>query len=352
MKKSRALTALSAISLAGVVAAAGGGTLGTAAGADAGPAAVHQYPHVTGHMTLGEIRKNPAFKGFSWYVVPTENPSGLGGLTVNQFDPLAGWHDPNTIIQGYNFVIDLVNGGLKIWHPLYTKAEIRATPSKARAGLWFIPGDPNKPLAILVPGGGFQEVETMQEGFPTAKVLHARGYNVAILKYRVNPNGGSGKIGAGHVNPVERHANQDMAAAMNLIKVHESAWHVSLANYSVWGASAGGVVAADWAALSGPNTATSSGFAQPAVVVNQYTPPGNIKVSAALPPFFITDCADDKTVAPAAVKAEAAQFKAAGAVYEYKRYPTGGHGFGVGVNTPAHGWYKLAIKFWNDHLTS
>jgi acetyl esterase/lipase len=354
MTKSRALTVLSALSVAGALSLSG--VTGTAAptaavAATAAPTVIHHYPYVNENMTFAKILKDPAFAGFSRYVVPTEDPiqtDGIKYMTIRQFVPIVGWHDPKTMAGGLNFIISEVNSGLKIWHPLYSQAEIAANPTKKNAGLWFIPGVPNQPLAVIAAGGAFQDVESIQEGFPLAKVLHARGFNVAILKYRVQPRGGKG--GQGTVSPAEQHADRDMLAAMTLLKRHAAAWHISLSNYSVWGASAGGALVSDWVALSGPNTATTDGFNQPAVVVNEYTPPYNINVSASLPPFFITDCADDQTVSPAAVKAEAAQFKAAGAIYEFKRYPTGGHGFGIGVGTSANGWFRLAIAFWRAHM--
>ena len=153
------------------------------------------------------------------------------------------------------------------------------------------------------------------------------------------------------MSPAEEHADEDMVAAMKLLRDNAGAWHVSLGGYSVWGSSAGGMIMSRWAALDGPNSAKASGFAEPAVVVNAYTPPQEITVSAALPPYFITDAADDQTVSPAAVAQFAAALKAAGGVVEFKRYPAGGHGFGTGAGTSASGWADLAVAFWQAHLT-
>jgi acetyl esterase/lipase len=254
--------------------------------------------------------------------------------------------------DGLNFMIDEVNAGETLWHPLYATAEVAADPSKKAAGLWFIPGDPGKPLAVIAAGGAFRAVESVQEAFPLAEELHGLGYNVAILKYRVNPQAGQGNGGQGTMSPAEEHADEDMVAAMKLLKANAAAWRISLHGYSVWGSSAGGMIVSRWAALDGPNTAKASGLAEPAVVVNAYTPPQEIKVSASLPPYFITDAADDQTVSPAAVAQFATALKAAGGVVDFERYPTGGHGFGIGVGTSASGWVGKAVAFWKAHMTS
>jgi acetyl esterase/lipase len=210
--------------------------------------------------------------------------------------------------------------------------------------LWFIPGDPGKPLAVIAAGGAFRAVESLQEAFPLAEELHGMGYNVAILKYRVQPQAAS-------TSATEANADADMAAAMKLLKTHAGDWHVSFRNYSVWGRSAGGMIVSTWAALDGPNSAGANCFGEPAVVVNAYTPSQAINVSAALPPYFVTDAADDQTVSPTAVAQFAAALAAAGGVVEFEQYPTGGHGFGTGAGTSADGWVSLAVAFWRAHMT-
>jgi acetyl esterase/lipase len=319
------------------------------------PKVLHSYPHLTVNTTWAQVIDDPAFAGFGAYMAPTEDAAqtaGLKAVSIKVIGPFIGWKDPQTMADGLNFMIDEVNAGQTLWHPLYTAAQIAADPTKKAAGLWFIPGDPGKPLAVITAGGAFRAVESVQEAFPLAGQLHALGYNVAILKYRVNPKTGQGSAGQGTMSPAEEHADEDMVAAMQLLKANATAWGISLRGYSVWGSSAGGMIVSRWAALDGPNTAKASGFAEPALVVNAYTPPQEFKVSASLPPYFITDAADDQTVSPAAVATFAAQLKAAGGIVEFERYPTGGHGFGTGAGTSANGWVAKAVAFWKAHVTS
>jgi acetyl esterase/lipase len=356
--------------------------LGVAAGASATtatkktpttsqPKLVHSYPHLTATSSFGEVLDNPAFAGFALYMTPTEDPSAVPILPHYKLPDVAPrfgqvW-DPQTLADGLNFVVDQVNAGRKVWYPLYSDKEIAADPSKKTAGVWFFPGDPKKPLAIIAAGGGFRAVASIQEAFPHAQKLHELGYNVAVLKYRVNTALGQGQTtqtttsspttqttqAQGQTDQTQKNvaidrANEDMATAMKMLRDKARAWHISFANYSVWGSSAGGEVMTAWASKG----AKANGFGPPTVVVGAYTPPEQIKVSSAFPPYFATDAVDDKVVSPANVAASVDQLKAKGVAVKYDRWPGGGHGFGLGVGTPAAGWIKDAIAFWKSHMTN
>jgi acetyl esterase/lipase len=334
------------------------------------PKETHTYPHLTSSTTFGEILDNPAFAGFAQYILPSEvpaqveamKPAPLGILHVAAAD-LKSW-EPRTMVDGLNFVIDQVNAGQQVWYPLYSAKEIAADPTKKSAGMWFFPGDPNKPLAVVAAGGGFRSVASIQEGFPYAQKLHELGYNVALLKYRVNSTSSANSqttsttvAGAttttipqaqqnAQKNAAVKTAVADMAAAMKLLKSNEKAWNISFDNYSVWGSSAGGELMTAWASKG----AKANGFPQPTVVVGAYTPPEQIKVSKSFPPYFATDAVDDPTVSPAGVAANVAALKGAGADVKFEQFPSGGHGFGLGTGTPAAGWLNDAVAYWQAHM--
>jgi acetyl esterase/lipase len=277
-------------------------------------------------------------------------------------------------------MIDQVNTGETIWYPLYSDSDIAADPTKKNAGMWYIPGDPDKPLAVIAAGGGFRSVTSLQEAFPHAQKLHEMGYNVAILKYRVTADqgqgGGQGQgqppataqsadppqqdqgqgQGQGQQDPhsqddaIQRDSD-DMAALMTKIRDNADAWHVNLHDYSVWGSSAGGQLMSAWAS-DGPYSAKTHGFDKPAVVVDAYTPPRGFDVSATFPPSFVTVGADDTTAGAGNVDKMVDQLKADGVPVDYARYPSVGHGFGLGTGTSAAGWLDRAVAFWQQHMPS
>jgi dienelactone hydrolase len=344
------------------------------------------YPHVAASTTFAQIEDNPAFAGFSTFMLPAEASGTVAALRVASIGVLhtavkeLQYWDPQTIVNGYNFLIDEINSGVEIWHPIYTAKQIAADPTKKNTGMWFFPGGPGKPLAIIAAGGGFQAVTSLQEAFPHAQQLHEMGYNVAILKYRVvaQPNNGQGqtqgqgqsppssqnsqtspssqppqsaaqksKIAAAQTKTIEQD-NKDTAAMMALIRKNAKAWHVSFKNYSVWGSSAGGQLLSAWAA-SGPSDATSHGFPKPAVVVDAYTPVRGFKVTKAFPSTFLAVGSEDTTAGVAPVTAMAKQLKADHVPVELKVYQGVGHGFGLGTGTSAAGWLQTAVQFWKAH---
>lgn len=57
------------------------------------------------------------------------------------------------MVDNVNFLIDRVNKGDQPFFPLYSPAEVDADPSLRAAGLFFIPGETNAPLAVVMAGG-------------------------------------------------------------------------------------------------------------------------------------------------------------------------------------------------------
>jgi acetyl esterase/lipase len=336
------------------------------------PRAPHTYPHITATTTFADIIDDPAFAGFGMYMSPAEDSATVQALRAANIevlhaavDDLKNW-EPQTIVDGLNFMIDQVNTGETVWYPLYNDKDTSTDESKKSAGMWFIPGDPNQPLAVVAAGGGFRSVESLQEAFPYAQQLNEKGYNVAILKYRVNPpppsegppTSGQSTAGStpgsspgdGDQEQAIQRATDDMAAAMRILRDNPDIFPVSLRNYSVWGSSAGGQVVSAWAG-DGSNGANAHGFDQPAVVIDAYTPVRGFEASKTFPPLFDVFNADDP-IGSTGTDAFVDQLKANGAPVEEEKFPAGGHGFGLGVGMLAAGWLDRAVDFWHAHVKS
>ncbi|WEH13057.1 hypothetical protein [Streptomyces sp. VNUA24] len=307
-----------------------------------------EFAHLSTTSTFADIVNHPAFAGFGDYMVPWESgeyAEVTRPLTVEALAPHLGAWDPRTMVDGLNFLVDQVNQGRTIFHALYGESEIAAEPSKATAGMFFVPGAPGSPLAFVAAGGGFTSVASIQEAFPHAKALHALGYNVAVLKYRI------GKEDHDDVSVPLARANEDMARAMGLLAEHADSWGVSLDGYSVWGSSAGGRLVSSWG-TDGPLGARAHGFHGPAAVIAAYpgTPFG--PYSASFPPYFVTVAADDEVISVPEVDRLVDDLRAIGVAVDYHRTDSGGHGYGLGVGTPADGWLDDAVAFWRSHATA
>lgn len=308
------------------------------------PKVTHDYPRIEPTTTFAEIAAHPAFEGFGPYMDLQEAGEGVEltrNVTVELIGAVRDNWDTQTMLDGLNLMVDLVNEGETVFYPLYTDEEIADDPSKATAGMFFVAGDPGAPLAVVAPGGGLGAVVSIQEGFPHAVALHDRGYNVAILKYRIVPDIDLSDTAL--FESAQANAADDLGRALELLDERG----VDLDGYSVWGSSAGGGIVLAWGA-DGPLGAEDHDLELPATVVGAYPAPW-FEPTADFPPTYVVMAEDDDTIPVARVDDFVDELVGLGVTVEYQRVASAGHGFGVGVDTDAAGWVELAADFWDEH---
>lgn len=219
------------------------------------------------------------------------------------------------------------------------------------------------PFALLVPGGGYEMICSFIEGGPIAKRLNAMGVSVFILYYRV-------KSKARFPAPQD-----DLARAVREILMNADRYMVETERYSVWGASAGGHLAASfgteslgWKKYNLPKPGATVLIYPVISMENGITHPGSrkallgtspspelvravsvdLQVTADYPPTYIW-CGDaDQTVSPENTKRMADALEAADVPYLCEVFPGAGHGIGPGTGTSAEGWINRAVDFWRE----
>lgn len=128
---------------------------------------------------LDTIKDDPAFSGYSNLLFPRGRTAGL---RLREASRLLSYHSyvmPKESAEVLNYMKDEVLKGKKIFYPLKT-----ASNGRPVAGLFFFRGKPDAPFAIICPGGGFQYVGAIHEGFPIAKFLAGKGINAFVIVYR------------------------------------------------------------------------------------------------------------------------------------------------------------------------
>lgn len=292
------------------------------------------YAHIRTDDSVRHMVNHPAFKGFGRYLLPWDNGSSDDDRPLNHVGSLMPYHshvDPNVVVAAVNHMIDQVNDGGTIFHDFYTEQQKREDPAKASTGLFFFKGQPSAPFAIVCPGGGFAYVGSLHEGFPIAMALSQKGYNAFVLRYRT---GGGLR------------ATEDLAAAISYVFENADRLGVSVADYSLWGFSAGARMVGN-IALDGIASFGGDDLPKPRMVVIAYT--GHTIFSGKFPPTFITVSEDDGIVNVSVVDKRVQNLRNAGIEVEYRKYKNAGHGFGLGVGTDAEGWIEYAIQFWEKH---
>ncbi|MGM9522678.1 MAG: alpha/beta hydrolase [Oscillospiraceae bacterium] len=271
----------------------------------------------------------------------------------------------------------LISRGHKLIYDVYSPEETALDPAKQKVQLLFYPGELGKPFVIVLPGGGYSVVATLDEGIPIALSYNALGYNAFVLNYRVGEENLRTK-------PV-----QDLAAALTFILKNSSALGVDPNDYALSGFSAGGHLAGLWCtdnhgymnySLPRPNALINAyalnSCSRKAIAIKyglgtkrdlfhaartpvllcgkDYTTEDleefdiSSHISAACPPAYIIHgemdicvyCSDSELMADA--------LDACGVPYILHLVPDTGHAFGNGENTQAQGWLSEATEFWQS----
>ena len=262
------------------------------------------------------------------------------------------------------------------YFPLYTGEECQAAPEKkGRNIVWFPSADKaadSRPFIMLVPGGGFVNVWNLTEGWPVAQQFNALGYHVFILTYQVGVEAAAVK------------AMDDMAKAMEIIRLRKDEFHVNPDRYITCGFSAGGYIVCLWntevgyPAFSLPKPQAcfpiypvtsyrlmdaeewdegddKDAFARSGVGCTMQEACSSCfdipTHTEAFPPTAIFVTEEDKLVDPEHSKCLARSLEHAGIPCRLEAGPTGGHGFADGTGMCMEGWPQRAIE-WYEQLES
>ena len=255
------------------------------------------------------------------------------------------------------------------WYfPLYTEEECAAEPDRRGSSLVWLPSDreeaAGRPWILLVPGGGFENVWNLTEGWPVAAQFNDLGYHVAVLTYQVT----------GDRNLLSREMD-DFARAIDLMRGQGAALGVRWDRYITCGFSAGGYLVCLW-------NVPEEGFARhglpkpqacfpvyPVVTWKEairydpgfgedlfdcptdevpgspYEIPDHVQ---AFPPSAVFVCRDDALVPPENSWMLTEALHAAGIPCRLETGESGGHGFADGTDMCMAGWTERAVRWYES----
>ncbi len=225
-------------------------------------------------------------------------------------------------------------------------------------------GQPHE-VAIICPGGGYGTVCSFIEGIPFAKYLNAKGISAVIVYYRVEEE-------AAYPNPQD-----DLARAVKEVMDRAEEWKLNVKNYSIWGSSAGGHLAASFGTkhmgykkyglpkpcaeiliypvismdpeithLGSKNNLIGEDATQEQIDFASI----DKNVTADYPPTYVWCGDSDQLVPPKNTELMVEALKAAGVPYACDRYPGVDHGVGLATGIAAEGWIENAIMFWKSQM--
>ncbi len=213
------------------------------------------------------------------------------------------------------------------------------------------------PFAVIVPGGAYGMVCSYVEGLPFARTLNRRGYHAIVVYYRV-------KKKARYPAPQD-----DLGQALREIFAHEADWNLDAQNWSLWGSSAGGHLAAsiftEGRYVPKPNAlilvypVITMGAGTHALsrtyLLGREPDPTMIErlsverhITRDFPPTYVWNGTADKSVDPKNSRMLAEALEKAGVPYRHEEFTGVGHGVGLAKGTNAEPWFDHAVSFWEE----
>ena len=238
-------------------------------------------------------------------------------------------------------------------------------PKQYRLKYYPVRDECKHPFALVIPGGGYQMVCSYVEGAPIARELNKRGYAAFVLYYRCGKN-------AKYPAPME-----DVERALQEILTGAETYGIVTDGYSLWGASAGGHLAATMGLTD--KGLVGRGFPAPSALILSYpvitmgdgthigsrkallgNTPSEQEIDLAsvqnhicedASPTFLWYGTADKIVDPQNSEMLAAALKKNNIPYSLQTYPNVGHGVGLGKGLACDGWFDKAVDFWEQYRT-
>jgi acetyl esterase/lipase len=229
---------------------------------------------------------------------------------------------------------------------------------------------------VICPGGGYGMLAYEWEGIEVAKWLNAKGIAAVVLKYRL-PNAKSNITS--HLSPL-----LDAKRALRTVRANAAAWNVRADRIGIMGFSAGGHLAStlltqfdegdkaatdtinrqssrpDFGVLVYPVISMSKpvmhqgsrnnliGTSPTPALATQFS--SELQVKQNTPPTFLIHAMDDVTVPVENSLLFFSAMKEAGVTGELHVYPSGGHGFGLGLGKGAVEHWTRLCEEWLKNL--
>ena len=287
----------------------------------------------TADTKVWDVIDNPAFEDYGRLLFPV-NKTIHKDMTLKDVGGLLSWYSHVNVertVAIVNAIKERAEAGEQIFYNIYTDEEKNVNPTKKDTGLFFFRGMPEGKAAIINAGGGFAYVAAIHDSFPHALELSKKGYNAFALIYRANAQA----------------ACEDLARAIAFIHEQERELEVDVSDYSLWGGSAGGRMAA-WLGSYGTTAFGEAAYPRPGAVIMQYT--GLSEVTGHEPPTYACVGSNDRIAYYGTMENRIQKIRAQGTNAKIAIYGGLPHGFGLGEGTAAEGWLDEAVLFWEENM--
>lgn len=300
---------------------------------------------------MGFFMQHPIFGGFRHMYFNVEDPAlkAIAPVKYKGFQKAQGRAEQiDAALEAFHYLVKAVESGrAKLISDFYAQDVTDRDPYKSHLTGMFYIGDKGKPLAVVVPGGGFISNVTDCEGYPVAMRLHKMGYSVLVVSYPVGK-----QLGETEQEKQGRAAARELAQVIRYLTEHQAQLSINMEDYAIFGFSAGGLMATAFSFANYADCCHRNKLPRPKAIFPMYGLDWNIKAlpqDKGLAVFSIVGRNDEFGFANVEDKLPALK-ETLGAENVTVRIIDGlGHGFGVGSETKVKNWLQEAVAFWEAH---
>lgn len=299
---------------------------------------------------VGYYLQHPIWEGNSEFFVKNASRKevyAISAMTMEGYCGLLG-QNAQVVADGMNYlIVQKREGRVHFVDQLYSSQEIAEDPDKAKTKGILFQGEPGKPMAIVIAGGGFVGVGSYSEAIPVAMELHQKGYSAFVLIYRVNR-----ELHKRTRLEMGNEAAKDILPAVRFLLAHQQEYQYTMDGFSIFGFSAGGLITTAYAFADYPNCCHNHDLPRPAAIFPIYGLHWDLKLheqDQGLAVFSRFGRDDTTGFAAGERLIPLLRQQLGDENVDIVVYDKIGHGFGLGYGTTAEGWLCQAVGFWERH---
>lgn len=300
---------------------------------------------------MGFFMQHPIFGGFKhmYFNVEDNVLKAIAPVKYKDFQRAQGRADQtDAALEAFHYLTGLVEGGrAKLISDFYPPDEINKNPYKSHLTGMFYIGEEGKPLAVVVPGGGFICNVTDCEGYPVAMKLHKMGYSVLVISYPVGK-----QLGETEQEKQGQAAARELTQVIRYLTKHQKQLSVNMEDYAIFGFSAGGLMTTAFSFANYADCCHKNNLPRPKAIFPMYGLDWNIKAlpqDGGLAVFSIVGRNDEFGFAQVEDKLPTLKETLGEENVTVKIIDGLGHGFGIGSETKVKNWLQEAVSFWEMH---
>jgi len=300
---------------------------------------------------LSFMMQHPIFDGYRHMFMNMEDPVLRAFAPAKYRDFLKSQgreKQMKTALEAFNYLVRAVEEGqAELVTGIHDAESIRERASRTHLTGMLYHGQAGKPLAVIVPGGGFISNVTDWEGYPIAMALHRMGYSAFVVSYPIGR-----QLGEKEERKRGEAATKELTQVIRYLTANQEQLSIDMSDYAMIGFSAGGLMTTAFSFARYEDNCHKNHLPRPKVIFPIYGLDWNVEAlpeDRGLSVFSVVGREDEFGFAGVENALPALEKTLGSEAVSIKIIDGLGHGFGNGEGTRAENWIQDAVSFWETH---